>query len=148
MSKNINYRISVKLNANATKVINKLFDYDELKKYQAPRLITYHHMRGQKLDQGTVTRLFYDYNGKKIYMDEYIIENNLPDGIIVLYTMGNTKNRLSYTFKAIDDKTTLWTNEVVFDFDESMVVDKLFYIKQTEADMKAFKDFIEHDKTS
>ena len=31
---------------------------------------------------------------------------------------------------------------------KSMVVDKLFYIKQTEADMKAFKDFIEHDKTS
>lgn len=145
MSKSINYRITVKIKKNIQEVCEKLFDYDLLKYHQQPPLITYHLMRGKILEKGAVTRLFYNYNGTKIYMDEYVIDNQLPTSITLLYTMGDIKNKMTYSFSNVNDQNTLWTNEVIFEFVDDFTVDKLHYIKQTEEDMKAFKEYIERD---
>ncbi len=145
MSKSINYRITVKINKSIQEVCEKLFDYDLLKYHQQPPLITYHLMRGKTLEKGAVTRLFYNYNGTKIYMDEYVIDNQLPTSITLLYTMGDIKNKMTYSFSNVNDQNTLWTNEVIFEFVDDFTVDKLHYIKQTEEDMKAFKEYIERD---
>lgn len=145
MSKSINYRITVKIKKNIQEVCEKLFDYDLLKYHQQPPLITYHLMRGKTLEKGAVTRFFYNYNGTKIYMDEYVIDNQLPTSITLLYTMGDIKNKMTYSFSNVNDQNTLWTNEVIFEFVDDFTVEKLHYIKQTEEDMKAFKEYIERD---
>ena len=142
---NINYRISVKIRKEINVVLSSLFDYEQLKMYQEPPLIMYHQMRGNKLENGSVVRLFYNYNGIKIYMDEYIIENELPNHITLLYTIGDIKNRMKYSFTKVDENHTLWTNEVIFEFPSGFEYNKLYYMKQTEEDMKAFKEYLEHD---
>lgn len=78
-------------------------------------------------------------------MDEYVIDNQLPTSITLLYTMGDIKNKMTYSFSNVNDQNTLWTNEVIFEFVDDFTVDKLHYIKQTEEDMKAFKEYIERD---
>lgn len=145
MSKSINYRITVRIKKSVTEVCEKLFNYDLLKYHQQPPLTTYHLMRGKKLDKGAVTRLFYNYNGTKIYMDEYVIDNQLPTSVTLLYTMGDIKNKMTYSFSDVNGQTTLWTNEVIFEFVDDFTIDKLHYIRQTEEDMKAFKEYIERD---
>lgn len=123
--------LSRKHQCERNKFINKLFDYELMKTYQVPPLVSY-DLNGNKLQKGTIVNFYYDVNKTKVIKEE-VISNNLPNEIIFKQTFNNIILNIKHTFKE-----KLWCLEYEFIINKSGNVDKLGLAKQLEEDMESF----------
>lgn len=141
--KKIEFSINLTIHKSREEVIDTLFDYDQMKYYQSPPLLSHKLIKGKALEEGTVRILYYSDDIADI-MYEGVVKNELNDGITMVQKYKRIKVLLKHSFKEIGQHT-LWRVDYTFEMANDSNVDKMGLVKQLKDDMRAFKEYIEHD---
>ncbi|MCK9165899.1 MAG: hypothetical protein RBS76_01140 [Acholeplasmatales bacterium] len=132
--------LSRKLSCSLDHFIESLFDYQLMKNYQQPPLISYQLVKGNFLEEGAVVKLFYD-NEKTKVITETIIKNNLPKEIIIEQKYFHVLVIIKHRFN-----NNIWFVDYQFITTTKKTIDKEGLAKQLEEDMEGFLKY--YDKIS
>lgn len=124
--------LSRKLSCSLDHFIESLFDYQLMKNYQQPPLISYQLVSGNFLDEGAVVKLFYD-NEKTKVITETIIKNNLPNEMIIEQKYFQVLVVIKHRFN-----NNIWFVDYQFVTTSKKTIDKEGLAKQLEEDMEGF----------
>lgn len=132
--------LSRKFSCSLDHFIESLFDYQLMKNYQQPPLISYQLVKGNFLEEGAVVKLFYD-NEKTKVITETIIKNNLPKEIIIEQKYFHVLVIIKHRFN-----NNIWFVDYQFITTTKKTIDKEGLAKQLEEDMEGFLKY--YDKIS
>jgi len=105
-------------------------------------LVSIQQEKGQALENGSRRILNYQMNDQTFQMYETTIENQLPNGLIQVYELGDVWNRCQSHFEDKDHQT-LWIMDVIFKFKEKPKYDQAYFKNKTYQGMLSFKRYIE-----
>ncbi len=127
-------KISLSRSFNVAKdvFIDKLFNYELMKSYQIPPLVSYELKQGELFKEGSLVYLYYDELKSKI-IKEQIIKNNLPDNITIKQQYNDITVILKHSFKE-----NIWHLDYQFIINNDNHVNKIGLAKQLTEDMESF----------
>ena len=98
---------------------------------------------------GTVAKVVFNENGKRVVLKETVTERRDPDFLAGTYEADGSSTHIVNHFEAIDDEHTKWTSWCRFTFTGMMRFFAIFIggaiRKRTEGDMNRFKLMVESD---
>jgi uncharacterized membrane protein len=126
-------------------VLQHFENLEAMSKWQTG-FISLEHVSGEPGQQGAVSTLRYEMNGRKIEMTETITSRNLPDEMSMTYEAKGVVNYIRNLFSEAGGQTR-WVAENEFQLSGFMAVMGFFgkgqFIKQTQNDMERFKVYAE-----
>lgn len=139
------YTCKVTINRKRDEVIQLFDSIENMYKWQES-LISFDILEGEKGVDGLKSRLVYDMNGNQVEMIETVEKFAFPDTMIAIYEAKNVWNRCeNYFYEEGDD--TVWQMVSEFKCKGMMWIISNFmksnFVKQTQSDMEAFKNFAE-----
>lgn len=141
------YNTSIKINA-PTELVQELLIQPKKQLLWQTWLSDLQPLSGEMTQKGAVARLTYVVNGKKIVMTETILENTLPDKLVVHYnTVGaDTTNYISLSAPT-DKQTTIQMETEVkskhFALKVLMWLLPTLFKKQTHTLLQQLKEYAE-----
>lgn len=139
---------SIDINRPKPRVAELFADPNNLKHYQDGflRKVLISGPAGQ---DGTVSKLYYQYGKKEMELTETITENRLPDSFEAFYYHKHMDNTMKCTFESLDAHSTRYTYDIEYTR-INWLMPKLMailfpsvYRKQVEKWMQQFKEFAE-----
>ena len=125
----------------------RLFDDPQQRRNWQPTLESIEQRSGSPGRPGAVAEFVYAENGRRLVMQETVMERREPDFIAVNYTSSFGSTQVVNTFEALDDERTkicVWCN---FRFRGAMKLKSLFtgrsIRRRTDTDLERFKLFAE-----
>ena len=110
---------------------------------------SYTHMSGDPGQQGAISELTFNENGKMMVISETITESRAPDFLSAIYESKYSSTIIVNHFESIGESTTRWTAWCNFAFKGFMKIMAPFIAgtirKRTEDDMHRFKLLVETD---
>lgn len=142
------YKGSVVINQPRARVVEAFMDAEAMKKYQ-DGFQKKELLSGNQGEEGTKSRMHYQYGKREMLLEETITSNKLPDTFEAFYHHKHMDNTMKCTFVEIDDKVTGYEYE--FEYTRmNWVMPRLIaiffpsiYRKQAEKWMKQFKELLE-----
>lgn len=128
----INISLSRTYKLNTEDFLKLLFDYDLMSAYQIPPLVSYELKKGKLLENDALVFLYYDEEKTKV-IKETIINNNLPNSILINQQYNDVSVLIKHTFK-----NNIWHLDYTFTINNNNPVNKLGLAKQLTEDMESF----------
>ena len=142
------FNASIDINQTRDKVIELFADPQYLKEYQ-DGFLRKELVSGTPGEDGTVSKMYYQYGKSEMELTETITSNRLPDTFEAHYHHKHMDNTMKCTFTALDENTTRYASEFEYtriNWFLPKLIAILFpsvYRKQGEKWMKNFKAFAE-----
>ena len=142
------YTTEIEIYLPREKVIELFGDTSNIIEWM-PGLKNVELIKGEMNEAGAESKLFFDINGRKTEMLETIVENNLPDNILLNYDTKGVHNIVTSRFYN-EGQFTKWEMQSEFQFSGFMKLLGIFarssFPKQTLKNMYHFKKFAESRK--
>lgn len=99
-------------------------------------------LNGTLFDTGSEGFLVFSFQDQEMKMKVLVLENQLPNEITIVYEVPGAYNKCRNLFQN-QEMTTLWTMEVLFEFDQPNDYPLEAFINKTRAGMVLFQEYVE-----
>ncbi len=145
---NMKYEGAININQPREKVTELFLDANHLKEYQ-DGFIKKELIKGNAGENGSISKMYYEYGNRDMILTETVINNNLPDSFEAQYHHKHMDNTMKCTFTEVAPNNTQYKYE--FEYTRiNWLLPKLMailfpgmYRKQGEKWMRQFKEFVE-----
>lgn len=125
----------------------ELFTDTEFSKRWQPSLQKIESVSGEPLQEGSVSHLYYEDNGREMTLVETVTLNKLPEEFAAVYETPSVLNTNVSHFYVLGENQTRWVMENEFNFRGFMRIMAIFIRgslpKRTQKDMELFKSAAE-----
>lgn len=98
--------------------------------------------KGTLFETGSEGSLVFSFEGQEMKMKVTVLDSHLPEEITIVYEVPGAYNKCRNHFQN-RGKTTLWTMEVLFEFDQPNDYPLEAFINKTRAGMVLFQEYVE-----
>ena len=135
------YQVSVNIAKSSDFVTSEFINKTTMPQWEKG-LTRIEELNGTLFDTGSEGFLVFSFQGQEMKMKVTVLDSHLPEEITIVYEVPGAYNKCGNLFQN-QGETTLWTMEVLFEFDQPNDYRLEAFIYKTRAGMVLFQEYVE-----